>query len=416
MPEEDRSPIIRTATEEEQSLMEYHFARRVTAIAPSPTIAVSDRARQLKAAGRDVIDLGGGDPDFATPQHIVAAAAAALEAGDTHYVASAGIPELRAAIVAKLRRENGLDYSADEIIVTPGGKPAIFAAMMTLIDRGDEVLILDPGWVSYAPEVIIAEGTPVSVPLSADNNFAITEERLRSYITPRTRALILCTPNNPTGRVATEEELAIVSRLAQEHDFYVFSDEIYEKLVYDGAAHHSIAGLPGMWERTLTLSGFSKAYAMTGWRLGFLAAPRPIVNQILKIHSHSVTCATSFGQRGAIAALEGPQEIIAQMVAAYDRRRHLVADGLNAIPGVRCALPQGAFYAFPDIRGTGLSSADCAELLIAEGGVAVTPGNAFGPAGEGFIRLSYATSDQELTNAIARMGKVLTHHATARRA
>lgn len=396
--------------------MEYHFARRVTAIAPSPTIAVSDRARQLKAAGRDVIDLGGGDPDFATPQHIVAAATDALEAGDTHYVASAGIPELRAAIVAKLRRENGLDYSTDEIIVTPGGKPAIFAAMMTLIDRGDEVLILDPGWVSYAPEVIIAEGTPVSVPLSADNNFAITEERLRSYITPRTRALILCTPNNPTGRVATEEELVIVSRLAQEHDFYIFSDEIYEKLVYDGAAHHSIAGLPGMWERTLTLSGFSKAYAMTGWRLGFLAAPRPIVNQILKIHSHSVTCATSFGQRGAIAALEGPQEIIARMVAAYDRRRHLVADGLNAIPGVRCALPQGAFYAFPDIRGTGLSSADCAELLIAEGGVAVTPGNAFGPAGEGFIRLSYATSDQELTNAITRMSKVLTQHATARHA
>ena len=393
--------------------MDYQFARRVTAIAPSPTLAVSDRARQLKAAGRDVIDLGGGDPDFPTPQHIVAAAADAMEAGDTHYVASAGIPELRAAIVRKLRRENGLEYSADEIIVTPGGKPAIFAAMMTLVGPGDEVLILDPGWVSYAPEVVIAEGMPVGVPLSAEDNYAITEERIRPYITPRTRALILCTPNNPTGRVATEAELAVIARLAREHDFYVFSDEIYEKLVYDGAVHRSIAALPGMWERTLTLNGFSKAYAMTGWRLGFLAAPRPIVDQILKIHSHSVTCATSFGQRGAIAAIDGPQEIIAQMVAAYDRRRHLVADGLNAIPGVRCALPQGAFYALPDIRGTGLTSAECAELLIAEGGVAVTPGNAFGEAGEGFVRLSFATSDEELTRAVARMGEVLRKHSKA---
>jgi aspartate aminotransferase len=393
--------------------MEYRFARRVTSIAPSPTVAVSDRARQLRAEGRDVIDLGGGDPDFPTPAHIVAAAADAMEAGDTHYVASPGIPELRTAIVDKLQRENGLRYSTDEIIVTPGGKPAIFAAIMTLIDRGDEVLILDPGWVSYAPEIVIAEGTPVSVPLSADDNYAITEERLRPYITPRTRAMILCTPNNPTGRVATEEELATVARLAQEHDFYVLSDEIYEKLVYDGAVHRSIATLPGMWERTLTLNGFSKAYAMTGWRLGFLAAPQPIVKQILKVHSHSVTCAASFSQRGAVVALNGPQEFIGEMVAAYDRRRHLVTDGLNKIPGVSCRLPEGAFYAMPDIRGTGLSSTDCAELLISKGGVAVTPGNAFGAAGEGFIRLSYATSDELLTQACQRMGEVLARHAAA---
>ena len=396
--------------------MEYRFARRVTSIAPSPTVAVSDRARQLRAAGRDVIDLGGGDPDFPTPAHIVAAAADAMEAGDTHYVASPGIPELRAAIVDKLQRENGLRYSTDEIIVTPGGKPAIFAAIMALVDRGDEVLILDPGWVSYAPEVVIAEGTPVSVPLSADDNFAITEERLRPYITPRTRAIILCTPNNPTGRVATADELATVARLAQEHDFYVLSDEIYEKLVYDGAVHRSIAALPGMWERTLTLNGFSKAYAMTGWRLGFLAAPQPIVKQILKVHSHSVTCAASFSQRGAVVALRGPQEFIAEMISAYDRRRHLVTNGLNAIPGVSCRLPEGAFYAMPDIRGTGLSSTDCAELLISEGGIAVTPGNAFGAAGEGFIRLSYATSDELLQQACQRMGQVLARHQQTARA
>ncbi len=394
--------------------MEYRFARRVTSIGQSPTIAVSDRARQLKAAGRDVIDLGGGDPDFPTPAHIVAAAADAMESGDTHYVASPGTPELRAAIVEKLRADNGLTYSADEIIVTPGGKPALFAAIMALVDQGDEVLILDPGWVSYAPEVVIAGGTPVGVPLSADDDFAITEAILRPYITPRTRALILCTPNNPTGRVATESELATVARLAREHDFYVLSDEIYEKLVYDGAVHRSIAALPGMWERTITLNGFSKAYAMTGWRLGFLAAPQPVVAQIMKVHSHSVTCAASFSQRAATVALSGSQEFIGTMVAAYDRRRHLVTDGLNSIPGVRCALPQGAFYSFPDIRGTGLSSARAAELLIDEGGVAVTPGSAFGSAGEGFIRLSYATSDALLTSAIARIGTVLTHHRVAR--
>ena len=387
--------------------MEYQFARRVTGIASSPTVAVSDRARQLRVAGQDVIDLGGGDPDFPTPMHIVQAAADAMEAGYTHYVASPGIPELRRGIADKLRADNGVEYDPGEIVVTPGGKPAIFAAVMALVDAGDEVLILDPGWVSYAPEVTMAGGTPVRVPLSAADNFAITAERLAPYLTPRSRVLVLCSPNNPTGRVLTEAELAAVARVAQEHDLVVFSDEIYEKLVYDGRRHISTASLPGMWERTVTLNGFSKAYAMTGWRLGYLAAPAPIVKQVLKVHSHSVTCATSFGQRGAVAALAGPQDFIGQMVAAYDRRRHLVCDGLNAIPGVRCALPEGAFYAFPDISGTGLSSAACAELLIERAGVAVTPGQAFGAAGEGHIRLSFATSDALLAAAVERMRAAL---------
>ena len=387
--------------------MEYQFARRVTAISPSPTVAVSDRARQLKAAGRDVIELGGGDPDFPTPMHIVQAAADAMEAGDTHYVASAGIIELRREIVKKLREENHVEYSTEEIVVTSGGKPAVYSAIMTLIDEGDEVLVLDPGWVSYVPEIVLAQGTPVNVPLSADDNFAITDERIRPYITARTRAVILCTPNNPTGRVATRAELDVLAALAQEFNLVVFSDEIYEKLIYDGRTHLSIAALPGMRERTVTLNGFSKAYAMTGWRLGFLAAPLPIVKQMLKLFSHSLTCAASFSQRGAVAALTGPQDVIQQMVDAYDRRRHFVTEGLNAIPGVRCALPEGAFYALPDIRGTGLTSAECAELLLEQGGIAVTPGSAFGPAGEGFIRLSYATSDELLHDAIRRIGEVL---------
>ena len=396
-----------------EQTLEYRFARRVTAIEPSPTVAVSDLARRLQAEGQDVIDLGGGDPDFPTPAHIVAAAADAMEAGDTHYVASPGIPELRRAIAEKLRVDNRLEYDPGEIVVTPGGKAAIYAAIMALVDEGDEVLILDPGWVSYAPEVTLAAGKPVRVPLSAEDDFAINAERLASHATPRTRALILCTPNNPTGRVATAAELAAVAALARERDLLVLSDEIYEKLVYDGAVHTSIASLPGMRERTVTLNGFSKAYAMTGWRLGYLAAPTPIVKQVLKVHSHSVTCATSFGQRGAVAALAGPQDFIGRMVAAYDRRRHLVCDRLNAIPGVYCPLPQGAFYAFPDIRGTGLSSTACAELLIERARVAVTPGNAFGDAGEGHIRLSFATSDALLTSAVQRMAETLASSPTA---
>ncbi len=387
--------------------MEYRFARRMGAVESSPTVAVSDRARQLKAAGHDVIDLGGGDPDFPTPQHIVAAAADAMEAGDTHYVASPGIIELRRALVDKLRVDNGLEYSPNEIIVTPGGKAAIFAAIMALVDEGDEVLILDPGWVSYAPQAQLAGATPVRVPLSPADNFRVTEERLRPHVAARSRVLIACTPNNPTGRVMACEELEAIARVAREHDLLILSDEIYEKLVYDGAEHISLASLPGMRERTLTLNGFSKAYAMTGWRLGYVAAPAPIIEEILKVHSHSMTCAASFGQRGAVAALTGPQDFIGEMVAAYDRRRHLVADGLNAIPGVRCPLPEGAFYAFPDITGTGLLSSACAELLIERAQVAVTPGIAFGEAGEGHIRLSFATSDELLQRAVERMGEVL---------
>lgn len=387
--------------------MEYRFARRVTAIEPSPTVAVSDRARQLVAEGRDIIDLGGGDPDFPTPRHIVAAAADAMAAGDTHYVASPGIPELRRALVDKLRADNGLDYDPAEIVVTPGGKAAIYTTLVTLIDRGDEVLLLDPSWVSYAPEVILAEGTPVAVPLSAADTFTITADLLRQYVTPRTKALIFCSPSNPTGRVATREEVAAIAEVAREHNLIILSDEIYEKLIYDGRRHLSIATLPGMRERTVTLNGFSKAYAMTGWRLGYLAAPAPIVKQVLKVHGHSVTCVTSFGQRGALEALRGPQEFIGEMLAAYDRRRRLVTDGLNAIPGVRCPLVEGAFYAFPDIRGTGLSSAACAEVLIERAGVAVTPGQAFGAAGEGHIRLSFATSDELLSRAVERMAEAL---------
>ncbi|HEY7908895.1 MAG TPA: pyridoxal phosphate-dependent aminotransferase [Thermomicrobiales bacterium] len=383
----------------------YRFAERMQVMKPSPTLVVSDTARQLTAAGHDVVDLGGGDPDFPTPAHIIQAAAEAMEAGFTHYVASAGIPPLRKAIAAKLLRDNGLTYDANsELIVTPGGKAAIAISLLALVGSGDEVLVLDPGWVSYAPATQLADATPVQVPLSPDDNWTITADRIRRYVTPRSRVLIFNSPNNPTGRVATRAELEAVADVAREHDLIVISDEIYEKLIYDGHTHTSIASLPGMQERTIIVNGFSKPYAMTGWRLGYVAARRELVTQIATIHSHTATCATSFAQVGGTAAYDGPQECITTMNAAYDRRRRLVADGLSALPGVTCPLPEGAFYAFADIRGTGLTSTEFATRLLQSQYVAVTPGDAFGPAGAGYVRLSVANSDAMLQKAVERIG------------
>ncbi len=383
----------------------YHFAERMQVMKPSPTLVVSDTARQLTAAGHDVVDLGGGDPDFPTPAHIIQAAAEAMESGFTHYVASSGIPPLRKAIVAKLQRDNGLTYDPNgEIIVTPGGKAAIAVSLLALVGSGDEVLILDPGWVSYAPATQLADATPVQVPLSPDDNWTITADLLRQYITPHSRVLIFNSPNNPTGRVATRAELEAVATVAQEHDLIVISDEIYEKLIYDGHTHTSIASLPGMQERTIIVNGFSKPYAMTGWRLGYVAAPRDLVKQIATIHSHTATCATSFAQVGGVAAYDGSQECITTMNVAYDRRRRLVAEGLSALPGITCPLPEGAFYAFADIRGTGLSSTEFATQLLESQYVAVTPGDAFGPAGAGYVRLSVANSDTMLAKAVERIG------------
>ncbi len=383
----------------------YRFAARMGAMQPSPTLAVSDTARQLALAGHDVVDLGGGDPDFATPPHIVQAAAEAMESGFTHYVASSGIPPLRKAITDKLGRDNGLTYDPNrEIIVTPGGKAALAVSLLALLGSGDECLILDPGWVSYAPATQLADATPVQVPLSPDNGWTITADLLRRYITPQTRVLIFNSPNNPTGRVARPEELRAVADVAREYDLIVISDEIYEKLLYDGRTHTSIATLPGMQERTIIVNGFSKPYAMTGWRLGYVAAPAALVKQIATIHSHTATCATSFAQVGGVAAYNGPQEAIVMMNAAYDRRRRFVSEGLNAIPGISCPLPEGAFYAFADMRGTGLSATDFARRLLETQYVAVTPGGAFGPAGEGYVRLSVANSDEMLAKAVERIG------------
>ena len=383
-------------------------AGRVRNLAPSPTLAVSDRARQLKAQGIDVIDLGGGDPDFITPEHIRQAATDAMNAGDTHYVASAGIPGLRKAIADKLRDDNGVDVDPNGgVVVTPGGKQALFEATLAFVEPGVDVLIPEPAWVSYGPMVELAGGTPIPVSLDPDDNWRLTPEKLTAAVTSATRVLLLNSPNNPTGRVLDDDELNAVAAFAQERDLLVFADEMYEKILYDGNRHTSIATLPGMAERTMTFNGLSKAYAMTGWRLGYVAGPSAFVEQIEKVHSHSVTCATSFVQKAGIVALTGPQAFIGEMVAAWDRRRRNLADGLNQINGVSCPLVEGAFYAFADVRGTGMTSTEAADLFLREAHVAVTPGIAFGLAGEGHVRLSFATSDELLERAVERIGNVL---------
>jgi aspartate aminotransferase len=382
-------------------------ASRVRNLAPSPTLAVSDRARQLKAQGIDVIDLGGGDPDFITPEHIRQAATDAMNAGETHYVASAGIPALRKAIADKLLDDNGVEVDPSGVIVTPGGKQALFEATLAFVEPGVDVLIPEPAWVSYGPMVELAGGRPVPVSLRPDDNWRLTPEALDAALTPASRILLINSPNNPTGRVLDDAELATVADFARHNDLLVFSDEMYEKILYDGHTHTSVATLPGMAERTLIFNGLSKAYAMTGWRLGYAAGPQHFMEQIEKVHSHSVTCATSFVQRAGVVALTGPQEFIGEMVEAWDRRRRDVSDGLSRINGITCPRAEGAFYAFADIRGTGMTSSEAAERFLQEAHVAVTPGVAFGEAGEGHVRLSFATSDDLLREAVTRLGNLL---------
>jgi aspartate aminotransferase len=382
------------------------LAGRVRDAAPSPTLAVSEKARNLKAQGVDVVDLGGGDPDFITPENIRKAAADAMNAGDTHYVASNGTPALKKAIANKLKTDNDLTYDSSEIIVTPGGKQALFEAVLALVEPGVDVMILEPAWVSYQPMVELAGGNVVHVGLNPDDNWTVNREVLEANLTPNTRALMVNSPNNPTGRVLDEAEFEAIVDFAKAHDLLVLTDEMYEKIIYDGRAHRSIAAYPGMWERTLTFNGLSKAYAMTGWRIGYVAGPKVFINEIAKVHSHSVTQATSFAQAGGVAALTGPQEFIGEMVAAWDRRRNLISSGLSAIKGLNLPPAEGAFYGFVDIRETGMDSTAFAAKALDEAHVALVPGVAFGEAGEGHARLSFATSDEQLEKAIQRLGDV----------
>jgi aspartate aminotransferase len=378
------------------------LSARLTQQEPSATLAVGDRARTLQRQGVDIISLATGDPDFATPRHIVEAAEAALNAGDTHYPPARGRPELIDAIVDKLGRENGVKVSAEQVVVTPGAKWALFAAVASLVNPGDEVLILDPAWVSYAPIVTLNDAVPVHVALDPADDYTITAAALRRAVTPRTKALIVNSPSNPTGRVLTAEEIGAIASVAITNDLYVISDEIYEKIVF-GVDHRSVAALSGMAERTVIVNGFSKGYAMTGWRLGWLAAPASIASIALTLHSQAVSSAGSFVMAGGVAALSGPQDCVQEMVESYRDRSRYMVDALNSIPGVDCPMPEGAFYLFPRFTATSLTTVAIAEQLLERAGVATVPGVAFGMGGEGHVRLTVATSRSDLERAAARL-------------
>ena len=366
------------------------------------------RGRELKAAGKDAISLAGGEPDFDTPAHIVQAALAAIAAGDTHYPPSHGTPALLNAIVAKLKRENNVHHiTPDQLMVTPGAKWALFATLAALLDPGDEVLLLDPSWVSYAPMVMLHKAVPVQVALPGADHFRITVDRLEQHITPRSKVLMVNSPNNPTGRVLTRAEIDAIVYVATRHDLYVISDEIYEHIIYDDHVHYSLAAEPGMAERTIIVNGFSKAYAMTGWRLGWLAGPQQIVKLARVYQTHSAQSAASFTLAAGVAALNGPQECVREMTAAYDARRKFVLDALEEIPGIECPLVEGAFYIFPRFTATRKNSLELTAALIEEALVVGTPGSAFGPAGEGHVRFSIAERTADLEKMVERFARVV---------
>lgn len=378
-------------------------------IPPSATLAINDKAKALQAAGRDIVALAGGDPDFDTPHHIVAATLSAIERGDTHYPAPAkGTKASVEAIAGKFRQDTGLDVNpASQIIVTPGGKWAIYLALTALLNPGDEVLYLEPVWVSYPPMIQLAGGVPVAVSLPSETNFTVTTELLRARLTPRSKALMVNSPSNPTGRVLTRVEVEAIVTVANEADLYVIFDEIYEKLIYSGR-HYPLAAEPGMANRTITINGLSKAYAMTGWRLGWMVAPPSVAKLASILHSQTVTSAASFGMAAVAAALTGPQEIVEEMRLSYQARRDFMTAALNSINGLECRPIEGAFYLFPRFTKTERNSLEIAEALL-EAGIAGTPGIEFGTSGEKHVRFSIATAMSDLEKAAERLERAVPH-------
>jgi aspartate aminotransferase len=380
------------------------LAARVSQVTPSLTLAIAAKAKALKAEGIDVCSFSAGEPDFDTPAHIKAAAAKALDEGKTKYGAAAGEPKLREAIARKLKTDNGLDYKSENVIVTNGGKHSLYNLIVALIDPGDEVIIPAPYWLSYPEMVTLVGGVPVIVSTDATTGYKITPEQLRKAITPKTKLFILNSPSNPTGMVYTPDEIKALAQVVVDADIFVVSDEIYEKILYDGAEHISIGSLgKEIFERTLISNGFAKAYSMTGWRLGYLAGPVEIIRAASTIQGHSTSNVCTFAQYGAIAALESSQDCVEEMRQAFAKRRQVMLDRLNAIPGLSTAKPDGAFYLFPDISKTGLKSLKFCDALLEEHQVAVIPGIAFGA--DDNIRLSYATDMATIEKGMDRLEK-----------
>ncbi len=382
------------------------LARCMSRLGTETAFEVLARARALEAQGREVVHLEIGEPDFDTPKHIIEAACKALHSGYTHYTPSAGIPELRQAIAEEMSRTRGIPVDWENVVVTPGGKPIMFYVILALAEPGDEVIYPNPGFPIYESMINFTGAKPVPIPLREECNFAFDIDEFRKLVTDKTRLIIINSPHNPTGGVLDKETLHEIAKIAMERDIPVLSDEIYDRILYDGE-FHSIASIPGMQERTIILNGFSKTYAMTGWRLGYGVMPKDFAVHITRLMTNSNSCTNAATQIAGIAALKGPQDDVDRMVAAFRERRDVIVKGLNEIPGVSCVLPKGAFYAFPNITGTGMKSKPLADYLLNEAGVACLSGTSFGAYGEGYLRLSYANSVENIKKALERMADAI---------
>jgi aspartate/methionine/tyrosine aminotransferase len=382
------------------------LAKRMSRLGVEGAFEVLARARALEAQGRDSIHLEIGEPDFPTPRHVVEAAKRALDEGWTHYGPPQGLPELREAIASYICRTRGIEVGAERVCVVPGGKPIIFFPMLALLEPGDEVIYPNPGFPAYESMINFLGATPVPIPLLEDRGFSFDLDLLARKLSAKTKLLILNSPHNPTGGVIPAEDIRAIAELVRDRDLVVLSDEIYSRIYFDEPPL-SIATLPGMLEKTILLDGFSKTYAMTGWRLGYGVMPPLLVDAVNKLMVNSNSCTASFTQRAGIAALNGPQDEVDHMVAEFRRRRDAFCAGLNALPGFRCAIPGGAFYAFPNITGTGWTSKALADALLEKAGVACLSGSAFGDYGEGYLRFSVANSLENLMAALERMREFL---------
>jgi aspartate aminotransferase len=388
------------------------YTERIMKLESEGAYVVLAKAKAMERQGRSIIHLQIGEPDFDTPRNIIDATIKAMQSGQTHYAPSAGIPEAREAAAEYISKTRGIKVTPEQTVIMPGAKPFIYCGVTALISEGDEVIVPNPGYPPYRSVVKFVGGKPVGVRLREENDFRFKIDEFRSLITPKTRMVILNSPCNPTGGVLTMEDLEAIHYEAKKHDFWIMSDEIYSRMIYEGE-FHSIASIPGAMERTICMDGMSKTYAMTGWRLGFAAMPKQLAEYFFTLAINNFSTTTTFSQWGMVEGLRGPQDEVEKMIAEFARRREVIVNGLNAIEGITCKKPQGAFYVFPNITGTGLNSQEFADLMLEEGGVACLSGTAFGEYGEGYIRFSYANSIANIQEALKRISSVLAKRKAA---
>lgn len=383
------------------------FANRTNHLKPEGAYEVLARANQLEAAGKEIIHLEIGQPDYPTFENVSMAGIAAIRDGMTRYTSPSGMPSLREAIAEQASQQRGIEIHPEEVVVSPGGKPNLFFPTLALIEPGDEIIYPNPGFPTYEAMIKVAGGVPVAVPLLEQNQFSFDLEAFDRLINQKTKLIILNSPSNPTGGVIPSADLEHIALQAKHFDCWVMSDELYTRIVYDGLEAPSIASLPGMKERTIIVDGFSKTYSMTGWRLGFGIMPEELAKRIGLLLTHSIGSTAHFTQYAGLEAITGPQDMVDLMVTDYQRRRDAVVDGLNSLPGIVCQKPQGAFYVFPNITGTGMGSSEFADLILEKAGVALLPGNSFGKHGEGYLRISYANSLENIQKALKKISSIL---------